>query len=396
MAATVGAAITNHTLPRRHSNIGPFKSSAGNFYVVTRGQAAFTNLIVPFKITDPIAGTWAALTSIGTLNGGECTVLSVYQVGNVLHVAFVETGLVQYRQFDMATDAWLGTIETIADPPGSPSIDYTFASLIVRSNGEAVCTFAESVSVSMVTYQRVSFKRRVGGVWETSGTPLDAAGSVNYSNPVAVLGASDRVHFFFTDNTNRPLQSRTLSQANALSSVVTVDPESSSVAQGPHPMVVGSTYVDGAITRLVIPFSHFNSASVTTQGYVATGDSLDSPTFSITAVQDSSTANVKRTNGQSIMFPGIDGTTRHVLFGDSATADLMRDVNTGTGWGTDVNELVGTINQVSANIYDRTGSKLAMLLDDGGVIKYAEIGLAPADTTPPAAPTALTATVIGE
>jgi len=34
--------------------------------------------------------------------------------------------------------------------------------------------------------------------------------------------------------------------------------------------------------------------------------------------------------------------------------------------------ILGTINHVSCNVYDRSGTKLAHIVDDGGTVKYDE------------------------
>jgi len=80
----------------------------------------------------------------------------------------------------------------------------------------------------------------------------------------------------------------------------------------------------------------------------------------------------------------LDGTTTRLLYSDSASADLWSDAQTdGGSWGTDVEELDAvTINRVSCNVYDRSGSKLAYVYDDGGTIKYNEKSLAAAAEIP--------------
>lgn len=73
----------------------------------------------------------------------------------------------------------------------------------------------------------------------------------------------------------------------------------------------------------------------------------------------------------------IDSTTVHALYSDNTINDLFHDSSASGGgaWGTDINELAATINHVSANVYDRSGTKLGMMLDDAGTGKYAEIAL---------------------
>lgn len=383
MPATVGATITGgnwQQIPLRNAGLGPFISSAGNVYVVGRGGAG--GAVVVMKSTDPISGTWAEQNSTSAMAaGGTFEAIAAAQQGDILHlVGQITTGFVDYKQFSMATDLYTAPAgsssgeQAAAASSFAPATNATFCSIVVRSNGNAVIGYCGGQTAMTSGFHSIKYVVRTAANTYSTVTGIDIGGSVNWVNPLAVLGASDRVHFFFKDNTNSDAYQRTLSAANALqgfpASGFDVTAVTTTTLHPFGPGVSGST--------VVVPYA--DSSGRTS---IASLTSADAPTLTTSA--DVGDVVVKTTNAQSVHTVSTDGSTRHLLYSDTTASDLQHANDGGTGtWSADTNELAATINAISANVYTRGGSTvLAMVIDDGGTAKYAEINLsgAPPATT---------------
>lgn len=376
MAATVGATLSGVAFPSRHWQRDPFISTAGNVYYFGRGTTNTGNA-TPMKASDPTSAFTAQtvkLMSSGATTAAEA--MATFQVGQVIHVATqISTGQVFYNFYTMDTDTWgLTTSETagIANTSGfAPIAGSTFVSLVVRSDGTVVFAFSGGVTAMSGTFNTCYYRIRTGVNTYGTATKFDNAGSVNWFGGPAVLGASDRVHFFFTDVTNLDSYHRTLSAANALQTF----PTSLDNNTAGQMWAQGTSYVSGGTTKVRATYRGLVTGSHN-PAKAGLLDSADAPTATSSTITDG-TATPAGINNQSIVSLAADGTTLHALWSDSATSDLMHDSNANdAGWGTDTNEFTGTINRCTSNVYTRLGTKyLAMVLDDGGTIKYAEITL---------------------
>lgn len=115
----------------------------------------------------------------------------------------------------------------------------------------------------------------------------------------------------------------------------------------------------------------FNSA--------ATGAAVGTAAFTDNTIFDNGTTNPASVHGCLVG----DGTTAHCLYADHTTQDLFHDQQAdGGAWGTDIERLDAvTVNGVSCNVYDRFGTKLAYVYDDGETVKYNEVDIAAAPGT---------------
>ena len=73
----------------------------------------------------------------------------------------------------------------------------------------------------------------------------------------------------------------------------------------------------------------------------------------------------------------VDSSTVHLMHVRASDDDLYsaNDADTDT-WTTPASTFTGTVNHISCNVIDRSGLKLAHIIDDGGTIKYDEDELA--------------------
>lgn len=385
MAATVGANLTFVAFPDRHAGLGPFKSSTGAYYFVGRSTALAGQITIP-GTTDPMGGTWAppgADKTMSSSTSNSIQAAAAYKVGDVIHIVTqISTGAVYYNNYNISTDAWGLTTSEVAVAAASqaPVTNYTFVTLRVRSNGNVVIGYQAGQTAMSSGFNMVRYRERTGTNTYGTATNVDNGGSVNWSNPIVELGASDRVHFFFRGSPGG-LYQRTLSAANALETFPS--PHSTIAATAIHPHSAGVSYVDGGTTKVAVPLYYQNPAG-TYHDRIVRLNSADAPTVSGETASQADIQLDTGTSNQSIHALAVDGTTLHYLYVENATDDLFHDSDGGTGtWGTDVEEWdAATINRLTANVYDRSGTKLAIVVDDGGTLKYAEISLAGA---PPSA-----------
>lgn len=371
MTATIGATLSTVALIRYH-RAGPFQSSAGNIYFFGR-DTTNTGTVEPHKASNPMssfAAQTAKLMSSATTTALEC--IDCYQVGDVIHIVTqIATGAVYYNSYDMATDAWtLVTSETaVAAATQAPVSGTTWVSLVVRSNGNVVIAHNAGQTAMSSTFNMCRYRIRTGTNTYGTATNFDNGGSINWVQPIAALGASDRVHFFLKDATNNDLFQRTLTSANVLQTWPSAF--ETSLSGDLFGMGNAISYVDGATTKVRMCYMPLSPLV----GRVAMLDSADSPTVSVQSATDAQVLYSTKME----MALAADGTTLYLPYVDSSTTDLWLDTSTdgGSTWGTDTEEQDAvTLSRITANVYTRSGTKyLAMVINDGGAYKYAETTL---------------------
>jgi hypothetical protein len=369
VAATVGATLSAVVFPARHTNLGPFVASNGTYWYFGQDSVS-APLVCAMKATAPMTSFSKQSTKSYTT---AFEAMACYQVGDVIHIATqISTGAVYYNSWDMVAQTWGLTTSELAVAAASqpPTTNATFVDLVVRGNGEVVFVYCAGQTAMSSTFNMVFYRRRTGVATYQTAVKVDNAGSVNWTGGVAALGASDRVHFFLSSATASDGYQRTLTQANALETFPAAFDTTMALLGNNFAQAIA--YSDAGTTRIRTIYSDQNVFPS-----IAKADSSDAPTVSVDAAIAAAGGDAGP-GTMPTMTLNNDGTTLHALWVDGITFDLMHDSSTGGGgaWGTDTNELAGTINHITANVYDRSGTKLAMVLDDAGTIKYAEIALA--------------------
>ncbi len=366
---------------------GPFISSGGNVYVVL-SDSADRSILEVWKATDPTS----SFSEADAANHHDLTNVVIHcdvvQVSDVLHMAVVESssgsgGRVSYHTFDMSTDLWALNEEVVATP-ANPS-GRSGVGIAVRSDGDVIVGYnGTRDTVTMSDVARVKYARRESAVW-TVNVALDNAGSVGWQMSSAVLGSSDRVHFLFIDGGSNDAYQRCLTSANALETFpATFDATTLTTDRGDIGAAV--SYDSGGTIKVRVPYCD-STGTVS----IAEFDSADAPTVSVTTgasatAPDASAGGGVATITTSQLACVAKETDVYLLFTDVTSLDLMRDVNTGSGWGTDATEFTGSVDAFSANVFVRSGNyKLAYVVNDSATMKYNELDLGsatPADGHP--------------
>ncbi len=352
--------------------VGPFQSSGGNYYFFGL-DSTNANTVQAFKATDPTS-SFSSIASDSSIHLIVCS--------ETITTAVEYT----YLTFNMVTDAFvldetiisgLTIIGQLASPPYGGSI-------VVRSTGEAVVFFNGAQTKTGGTQQaRVYYSRRTGVNTWSAATEVDASGAEDVSAPEAVLGASDRVHFFYTSTVPTNGRERSLSSANALDTELSVSN---------NPAIQGLSFVSGAATKIVA-ISGGNATSWFSYFF----DSGATPTIS-TSATTSGTLNPSPNR------PFNDGTTVYAVYGKSADGDLYVKSSTDNGatWGTETDIFAATVAagtqnlSIDGDIYTRDSSVvIPYVVNDNGTLKYNEYIVRTITPPPPTAPSLDCVTLMG-
>jgi hypothetical protein len=312
-----------------------------------------------------------AWSSIATKTGFTTAILNIagYQVGNTIHLVVndgtVSTSMAtKYLSFNAATDTFLTTTETVLAAgvvTGTATAGWG-ASLVVRSNGNAVIFYNGAVVTSRA---RLYYRERTGVNTYGTAVRVDDNGTTDNTTPVAVLGAANRVHFFWSIGTTSTGY-RTLSAANALPTGAS---STSMVAPGD-----GVSYDRSGTIKVVIT-SNGNGAQTT-----ARFDSSDAPTVTF-ANQSIADATIPHRIGT---FPDTDDVT--IVYRSSADSDLysIKSTDDGATFGAPVSFFVGTVSNTdltvsrssSGSVYVRgSDNVVGYIVNDNGTLKYNEQAL---------------------
>jgi hypothetical protein len=323
------------------------------YYFFGRNGTTATTLSV-FKSTDPTT-SWAVLGAGKTGFTTAILTLNAYRVGSVVHMLVCDgtaatSVATKYVSFDMATETWLATTETVAAAAantGTAGTTPVGGALVVRSNGEVVAFYnGLQVKTSGTFYARVYYRRRTAlNTWSTQ-TQVDANTANDNTRPIALLGAAGRVHFFWAAASPNTAF-RTLSAANALSTYAT--------NSNAYPPGDGVTYDRGGTIKGILASGGGNSQ-------VLYFDSSDAPT--ITA------AGFVAANYGSPTRIGADGTDVTLVYRNISDSDLytIKSTNDGVTWGTAASFFVGTVAAGEANLSRHSGEGSAIFMRGGSTL----------------------------
>lgn len=365
--------ITGFTTPGANVPpvLGPFQSSGGNYYIF--GTVSSQVNLQCQKATDPTVSFSAVGSDQTVLVANGVRGIAGYQVGDVIHIAASAGNptTLKYFTFDMSSDAWAVTGETIQsgfNPATSGGVSQFGCSIVVRPSDSQVIVVYNGAQAAVMgsSYSRIVAKRRTGAAtWVaadgvTNPTPLDAGGQVDYLNPEALLGASSSVHLGFVTASN--VVQRTLTSANALQVV------STGVTYGTSNSVQGVAYDNAGTTKIVtaggngqtaITFNSGNTPAMSAGGaFTKAGD-----------------------NGRPVRIMN-DGTDVWALEANALSDGdvwVQKSTDNGATWATAILSLAATVGDVEANlsidgnIYLR-GSDYVIpyVVNDNGTLKYNE------------------------
>lgn len=350
------------------STVGPFRSSAGNYYVFGRSSADTTKIQAQ-KATDPTS-SFSAVGTDDTFGqaAGARTWLAARQDGNTIHLAvgITSNSTFRYNSFDMATDTW-GTGTPIMTGWATTS---PFFAIAVRTGSDLVVAGRGLTENVMGTnYQRVIYNKRVSGTWD--GAVTDVAGTGGQFHFVAlgiVLGASDSVHIFYLNFTSSLLIQRTLNSSNSLQTASTGVAMTGAGTTGLDTGGQGVSYASGGATKVIF----IGDDNGTIKSYYF--DSANTPTINVATVEASAHASARA-------FASVDGTDAYAGYVIAADSDVYVEKSTdhGATWTGKTDVATATVANAVGNlglvgsVYLRGGNyQLGFTYNDGGTLKYNE------------------------
>jgi hypothetical protein len=372
----------------------PHVSSADNTYaIIFNNDSDVEEHIQALKATDP-ADSFTEQDAAGhpiNVSGATPSVLSTVQSGDVIHVAWADTNLYRYAQFNMATDNWDVTSQSIESVGANPPAEF-WISIGVRSDGDVIVVYnGETDGVKGDEKERVDVNVRTGSTW-SGPTSLDAGGDIHYGNPNVVKGPlTDDMHIVWqeTDNATpdpptswEDMEARTLDSADTLSTLTRNPGANSNNRQLGMPHAIA--WDDSGTQRIGVIFIRdvANTARQYIGGVEDGSNNIDLSTIVVDL--DNSSPNPWAPNEHAIMSLAHDVKTGfiHQLYsgggsGGGGDQDFYHAFSTNVGdtFSTPVEEINGiTMNWLSATIYVRNlDTVIAFTYDDLGDQKYNEI-----------------------
>jgi len=359
----------------------PVRDGNGNHYVVVLDSADIS--IIEVWKADNGDAAWAEVDSGNHPNSASnIQSLWVYPDGTRLKIITqnVSDG-VEYHEFalsdDGSADQWITTTEAVATLTESLGQSCAIA---VRSDGDKAAFFSGEVErLKGTDYRRISYSIHEGTAWgDVSGT-IDDGGTVDYTAVAVVMGASDKIHIFYKDDTNSDLYHKSLNSSNTLSSAEIVNDTALDVV---NDNIIPGVYYDASGTeRITIGWEDSSGNTV----YTAEIDNDGTP-----GAEESASDNTVQDDLSIVpvaclaVDPATD--TVYLVYANDADQDLYLDENVNSGgWGTDTEILDAvTVNRISGdNVYqiDNGDTVLAYVYDDAGTIKYNEYVLVSSGAT---------------
>lgn len=349
---------------------GPFISSAGNVYVITVDQATPSKFRA-FKATDPSSsfsnvGTDPQVTSTDTVRG-----LAACQDGDNIHVVTQDgpsTAMVlRYHIFDMSSDSWTTTNEFITSFTAASTTVREMVDVSIRSDGDVIVLYNGQFVLSGSNRERVYYARREGGTW-TVDIAVDNGGAVSWILGGIVRGSSDRMHFFFMNDTSNDAYQRCLTSANSLQSF----PSSFDTTAGASSFTIlhrGTSYDSSGTQKVRFPY--FDGTVNTVNS--AECDSIGSPTMSVTSgITSPTTPSSIATHRLSF---AANGTRLWNTFLDTNTDIFVQSNADDAGWSAPVSVYAGTVTKVYSSVFTRNGDTVLAIVFEETDPKYMEVVL---------------------
>lgn len=347
---------------------GPFISSGGNVYTVIANDTQLG--LRAMKASDP---------SSSFANAGTDPTLALFlrslaghQAGDVIHI-LTKTGdtagvvAVHYHAFDMASDAWTTTNQTIVtaaamDTPGW----LAQVGITVRADGAIVaCYNGSAENIATVLYDRVYYARNLAGTW-TADFALGTAGvAASWVGGRAISGANNGVHFFFQDTTNSQIYQRTINSAYAMQAALT---SFHTGVWGWEALENRGVYITASN---IVSLPWFDESNQLSEAVLS---SSDAPTVSINA-NLTNPILVLNAPIHYVASNAVDDTTLHHTFINTA-GDIYDQTNANrAGWGAPTLFSDVSASAIYTNVYTRGNAKVLAMVYHSTDPTYNELTL---------------------
>lgn len=375
--------ISGTVTAERQSYHGPFRNLAGTVFYTILLDSTNRNLVTSQKSFSPDV-SWAPRDTNRPDFIVNVASLTVFQDGDLLHIVGQnDSDDLYYSRFDMSgSGAWVdldpgAPFDTDILVDGAPDGFRDACDICVLSTGKIRIVYQGETDMVMGTnYERIDHAHSTDGFSWTAAVAVNANNDEkDYRGPQIVLPPSngDQAHIFYSDGTN--LLQRAINSSDVLR---TERDTGFDVTADLYPIGQGVGFLRSSTSKVRVPYRE-----------VTTND-LEILRFDAFLNDSTPTWNSDNISGDDVRsFLGainaclaVDGSTVHVLFVNATDKDLYSaDDGDSDTWTTPLSSFIGTVVGISCNVYDRSGTKLAHIIDDGGTVKYDEDALAAASIT---------------
>ena len=342
------------------------------------------NTLQAYKATDPTSSfSSVASISTGILNtiqqiaGPDPASLANMATDRIPLIVCSETVItaVEYTflHFDMSTDSFPinETIISGLNTENSSSAPQYGCAIVARSSSNMVAFFNGAQVANMGnSYAQTYYSRRTGVNTWSAAVQVSAGGQLDFTQPEAILGASDSIHFTYMTGSLATFNQRTLNSSNVLQTNGTV---ALAGGFGTTPYLWdGISYNNAGTQKVVVATNAITVAGQGSRDFYF--DSGNTPTLN--SVQFSTNSDGTAT-GRCF----VDGTDVWILFQSNVDSDLhvKKSTDNGATWGTDTTAFVATVSQTTTNlsidglIFTRSSSVvIPYVVNDNGTLKYNE------------------------
>lgn len=357
--------------------VGPVIDTNGNIYFLIE-HAETENAATIIKSTDG-GDTWRPIDHANRPTNGDMEGMSLFQDGDTLHIGHVRSQVFyhSFRMSDHGTnpDTWDITDESVDSTITSFTTQYS--SIHKRSDGTIVLFYVDGGSP-----MRCYYKIR-NGSWGSRNT-VDSEASTDFISPSSVLGASNKIHLIYKDETNGIIYHRSLSSGDSLSGRETIATGVSTSISGDNAPFCPPVYYDSSGNEKIL-IAYKKSWADAGFYRIITNDGAPSSELGLA---DNDIQWSQGGSHQMTACLAVDGTNVHLLYCHDTENDMYRTSNDDdAGWVTDVEEIDGVdVDWVRSAVITHSagngGAKvLAYIWDngsDGGTGKawYGEYALA--------------------
>ena len=384
----------------QNSYHGTFKSSAGNFYAVFP-RTATSSLVDVQWASDPTDSFSPADSVFRPDFGAETKSLNTFQDADNLHICGqASDDDVFYARFDTASNdpapgQWQdvdggGNTEVLID--GAPNGAADACDIAVLSTGKIRVVYQGAIDMDMGgDFDRIDEANSTdaGVNWNgpnkiDNSDATDAQG-LDFTGPRIVLppSNSDQCHVFMKGLDESNTTALVQVAISSGDTIRTFRDTGVDVTSDLYPITHGIGFTRSSTSKVRIGYREASSNDLAVLEFDAFSDDTDRTETQSDVHAD----DVQVDNGSINACLSVDGSTIRGLMVKSTNDDLFEfdDGDSDTYTLQSTAHLTGTINHISCNVYDRSGTKLAMIYDDGGTVKYDEIALTAAAPSYPRA-----------
>jgi hypothetical protein len=366
-----------------NNRLGPFIDGNGNLYTITELSVADPRPCMR-KSTDG-GRTWAEVNAANRPAHDDLESLWIEQRGTVLYVLHQRSGTmrVSHNTFNTSDaganpDTWQVKDEVVHLPGTAPANQAV--SLAVRTNGDLLA-FYRTDPVS--SFQRLAWRKKPsGGAWGAE-TQVDTTASTNFTQVAVVVGASDKVHIFYKNDTTSAVWHKSLTSADSLSASSVVNDNATTTDD--QMMATPPVYVDvGGTERVYAAWKRTSNGFLVGAPIDNDGTPSAEESISDVAVWEDPAAVISEQVVATLAVDSVSG-KMYALYADNATHDLWKVVRNGT-WSANTEVLDAVeVQYLSATVFThgtqgQSKRVLGIIFDDNptgatdaGVPKYTQV-----------------------